>query len=69
MIIKSFITREDALVYPCEGEEFRYENGWPFLEIKKNGHTSKLINKNSILEMEVQPEETDNEIEEPTIDF
>ena len=62
MKIKCFLTKEDALVFPETGEEFRYENGWPFLEIKKDGTTSKLINKNSIVEMEVDP--TDFKLEE-----
>lgn len=59
--IKCFLTREDALIQPEEDEKFRYENGWPFLEVLKNGKTSQFINKNSIVHMwidELPPEMT-----------
>ncbi len=58
MKVRSFLSREDALIQPQEGEEFRYEHQAIFLEVVKDGHTIKLIHVRSIVEMDIEPEES-----------
>jgi len=57
MRIKSYLTKDDALITPEPGEEFHFDQRCVFLEIKRGDTTTHLIHRNQIVEMEAWPVE------------